>query len=170
MVVGGSIRVQLCTQGGREVLLYRVGAGDTCILTTACLLGGTHYAAEGIAETEVRAFVIPAAGFSRVLDSDAHFRQLVFAHLGQRLAQVMRRIEQIAFGPIDVRLAGILLELTRDGPRLALTHQALAAELGTAREVVSRHLKRFEGKGWVRLGRGIIEVTERGPLQRFGSM
>lgn len=167
LVVRGSVRVQLLTENGREIVLYHVGDGDSCVLTTSCLLGATRYPAGGIAETDVTAIALPAADFNRALARSEAFRRFVFGNLGRRLADVIARMEQVAFAPVDGRLATALLNLTRDDPRLSLTHQELAVELGSAREVVSRHLKRFEDHGWVRLGRASIEVLNRAALQNL---
>jgi CRP/FNR family transcriptional regulator len=108
----------------------------------------------------VEALAIPAAGFQSALESSPWFRRFVFDGFSARLASVIRKIEQIAFTAIDVRLADTLLELDRKGVD-RITHQAIAVELGTAREVVSRHLKRFESEGWVRLGRGQVSIADR---------
>ncbi len=167
LVVTGSVRVQLLAASGREVVLYHVRAGDSCVLTTSCLLGTSTYPAEGITETDVTAVAMPTADFNRALDKSAAFRQLVFANLGQRLADVIVRMEQVAFAPMDTRLAESLLNLSKDQTTLNLTHQTLAVEVGSAREVVSRHLKRFEDQGWVRLGRNSIEVLDRTALRNL---
>ncbi|MBI5463299.1 MAG: Crp/Fnr family transcriptional regulator [Gammaproteobacteria bacterium] len=164
LVVEGRVRVQLLTASGREVVLYHVGAGESCVLTTACLLGTARYPAEGITETAVTAYALSIADFNRGLDDSASFRRFVFGNLGQRLADVIARMEEIAFAPIDARLAGALLRLVDAQGQVAITHQTLAVELGSAREVVSRHLKRFADNGWVQLGRASIEVTDRAAL------
>ncbi|MBU1192579.1 MAG: Crp/Fnr family transcriptional regulator [Gammaproteobacteria bacterium] len=166
LLVGrGRVRVQLLTAGGREVVLYHVGEGDSCVLTTSCLLGASTYPAEGITETEVMAFTLSARDFNQGLDTSPGFRHFVFANLGRRLSEVIVRMEQVAFAPIDARLASCLLTLAGQQGHLELTHQTLAVELGSAREVISRHLKRFEDHGWVRLGRGNIEVLDSAALQ-----
>lgn len=167
LVVQGSVRVQLLTENGREVVLYHVRDGDSCVLTTSCLLGATRYPAGGITETEVTAITLPAADFNRALAQSETFRRFVFGNLGRRLAEIIARMEQVAFAPVDGRLAMALLNLAHDDTRLTLTHQELAVELGSAREVVSRHLKRFEDHGWVRLGRASIEVLDRAALQNL---
>lgn len=167
LVAEGTVRVQLLTEGGREVVLYYVRPGESCILTTSCLMGGDGYPAEGITQTEVTAFVVSSAEFHRALDRSHRFRAFVFTNFGQRLADVISRLEQVAFSPIDNRLAAALLTGYRPGRPLETTHKALAAELGTAREVVSRHLKRFEARGWVELGRGTITVKDSAALQRL---
>ncbi len=164
LVLDGSVRVQLLTASGREIVLYHVNRGDSCVLTTSCLLGGDQYPAVGITREPVTALALPAEEFHVALDESAAFRQFVFARLGKRLAEVMGRIEEVAFGPIDARLARSLLDLSGEQALLTVTHQQLAAELGSAREVISRHLKRFEERGLVRLGRGTIALLDRARL------
>ena len=164
LVVGGCVKVLLTTESGREVLLYRVRAGESCILTTSCLIAGQHYPAQGVSEDELTAFALGRERFQRQIDCSNAFREFVFDSFSRRLAEVIARMEQVAFGPIDARLAQALL--ARSSPVTA-THEALAGELGTAREVVSRHLKRFEAEGWVRLGRGSIEVLRPELLARL---
>ncbi|MBI5040389.1 MAG: Crp/Fnr family transcriptional regulator [Gammaproteobacteria bacterium] len=164
LVADGRVRVQLLTASGREVVLYHVGAGESCVLTTACMLGAGRYPAEGITETAVTAYALSTLDFNQGLDNSPSFRRFVFGNLGQRLAEVIARMEEISFAPIDARLAGALLKLADAGGQLDITHQTLAVELGSAREVVSRHLKRFADNGWVQLGRGSIELVDRAAL------
>lgn len=164
LVVDGCVKVLLTTESGREVVLYRVRSGESCILTTSCLIAGQHYPAQGITEDEVTAFALGRERFQRQIDHSSAFRAFVFDNFSRRLAEVIARMEQVAFGAVDARLARVLL--ARGSPVTA-THEALAAELGTAREVVSRHLKRFEAEGWVRLGRGSIEVLQPAVLARL---
>ncbi|MBN2702259.1 MAG: Crp/Fnr family transcriptional regulator [Methylothermaceae bacterium] len=165
LMVEGVIRVQLIAASGREVLLYQVRPGESCVLTTACLIGQRPYPAEGTTETEVTAFVISSGYFQQALHRSDFFRGFVFENLAQRLATVIGRMEEVVFTGVEQRLAKILVAAS--GDRLVTTHQALATELGTAREVVSRHLKRFERYGWIRLGRGGIEIQDRRALQRL---
>ena len=160
ILLDGEVRVQLTSESGREVTLYRIGPGGSCILTTSCLLSDEHYPAEAIAESDIEALAIPVANFQAALESSQWFRRFVFDGFSSRLTSVIRKIEQIAFTAIDVRLAGVLLELDKKGVD-KITHQDIAVELGTAREVVSRHLKRFESEGWVRLGRGKVSLVDR---------
>ena len=160
VLLDGEVRVQLTAANGREVTLYRIGPGGSCILTTSCLLSDDQYPAEAIAESDVEALAIPASSFQSALESSQWFRRFVFDGFSSRLASVIQKIEQIAFTAIDVRLAAVLLELDRKGVE-KITHQDIAVELGTAREVVSRHLKRFESEGWVRLGRGQVSIVDR---------
>jgi len=164
LVEEGSVRVQAVAEDGREILLYRVEAGETCVLTTACLLAGLTYSAEGIAETGVKARLLPAASFDRLMDDWPAFRRFVFDSYGARLTGLMALVSEIAFRRIDVRLAAHLVKLAPQGGPVMRTHQELAVDIGTAREVVSRQLKDFERRGLVVLGRGSIEVRAPGAL------
>ena len=164
ILLDGEVRVQLTSASGREVTLYRIGQGGSCILTTSCLLSNEHYPAEAIAESDVEALAIPVKSFQSALESSQWFRRFVFDGFSSRLTSVIQKIEQIAFTAIDVRLAGVLLDLDRKGIE-KITHQDIAVELGTAREVVSRHLKRFESEGWVRLGRGQVSIIDRPQIE-----
>ncbi len=168
LATSGSIRVQLTAANGREVTLYRVQTGHSCILTTSCLLSGEHYPAAGIAESAVTALAIDRLHFQSAIEQSPAFCRFVFTSFAQRLSDVIRRMEEVMFAPIDTRLAELLLEAQSRGSLEAITHHALAVELGSAREVVSRHLKRFETQGWLHLGRGQIEITPAG-LQHFRS-
>lgn len=164
LVVDGSIRVQKISESGREIVLYRVERGQTCVLTTSCLFAGTGYAAEGITETPVTAVMMPLAAFNTAVAGSAGFRRFVFASFSERIAELMLLIEAIAFGRVDERLAERLLAFDGGKGPVELTHQQLAAELGTAREVVSRLLKEFERRGWLALTRGRIALADRGAL------
>ncbi|MGD9543349.1 MAG: Crp/Fnr family transcriptional regulator [Methylocystis sp.] len=165
LIVSGSVRVQRVTESGREIVLYRVGPNETCILTTASLLSDDAYAAEGVAETDVVAYVVAADRFNALMNASEGFRALVFEGYSRRLATLMSRIEEIVCTRINVRLAERLLALRDAGDRIAATQQALAADLGTAREVVGRTLKAFERAGWVKLSRGGAEIVNLAALR-----
>ncbi len=165
ILLDGQVRVQLASAGGREVALYRIAPGGPCPLTTSCLFSHEHYPAEALTESAIRALTIPKPYFEQLLQRSASFRGYVFEGFARRLTDVIGRIEAIALTSIDSRLATALVSLHDDG-RQAITHQALAVELGTAREVVSRNLKRMEGHGWLSLGRGRIAVLDADALRR----
>jgi len=167
LVIEGSIRVQKVAENGREIVLYRVEGGQSCVLTTNCLIGGENYAAEGIAESAVTALVLPATAFRGLLASSEVFRSFVFSAYASRMSDLLLLIEEVAFGRIDARLAAWLAE--RGSGELKATHQEIAVELGTAREVVSRQLKEFERRGWVALGRGRLAVQNIGALSTLAS-
>lgn len=166
LVLEGTVKVMIMTPSGREVLLYRVPPGNACILTTSCLLGANDYPAFGITETPVTALAIPAEDFHRAIGQSPFFRQFVFAGFSARLSGVIGRMEELVEGDIDRQLAQTLLDSAENG-QVRLTHQSLAIAIGSAREVVSRHLKRLEEKGWVSLGRGAIALIDEGALRRL---
>jgi len=142
-------------------VLYRVEDGQTCMLTTSCLIGSEPYPAEGIAETTVKLAMLPAPAFERAISNSPEFRRFVLASIGRRIGDLMMLVEDVAFGRMDVRLAKLILRRSAETKGvLNLTHQDLATELGTAREVVSRLLKDFERKDWVSLSRGQIKVCD----------
>lgn len=169
LVLEGSIRVQKTAESGREIVLYRVERGQSCVLTTNCLMAGEDYSAEGVAETPVKALVLPRAVFRNLVDRSPAFRDFVFSAYATRLSDLMALIEEVAFRRIDSRLAGWLKARSgRDG--IQATHQEIAAELGTAREVVSRQLKDFERRGWVLLRRGSIDLKDVAALDRLATL
>lgn len=169
LLVSGTVRVQQVSETGREIVLYRVSAGESCALTTACLMGYEDYQAEGIAETAVEAVAIPRATFDDLIARSATFRRFVFTAFSTRVTNLFRVIEDVAFLRIDVRLAQRLLDLANDAGHVALTHQQLAAELGTAREVVSRQLNEFQRRGWIAGSRGAIDILKRDALGTLAS-
>jgi len=164
LVVDGSVRVQMVADTGREILLYRVRAGESCVLTTACLLGQELYAATGMVEAATTAVAVPQPAFVALMGRSDAFRRFVFHGFGQRLADLLATMQDAVFHRVDGRLARLILERGRDGPVVA-THQDLATELGTAREVVSRYLKTFERDGLVERSRGAIRLVDRRGLQ-----
>jgi len=160
LVLAGSVRVQKLSESGKEIVLYRVEAGQSCVLTTACLLSSEFYHAEAITETAVDAVTIPLSAFQQALAVPA-FREFVFATYGERVTSLVMLIDAIAFGRMDARLAQLLLAMADTDDVVQATHQILARELGTAREVVSRLLKEFERHGWLVLQRGCIHLRQR---------
>lgn len=164
LVASGFIRVQRVTESGREIVLYRVSPNETCILSIACLISHESYAAEAFAETDVVAHVLPASGFKTLMDQSATFRELVFSGYSRRIAGLMSKIEELVCVRIDHRLAKRLLDLAGEADLAQTTQHALAADLGTAREVIGRALKSFERAGWVTLSRGAVEIVDRSAL------
>ena len=160
----GTTRVQKTSASGREVVLYRVGPGETCVLTTSCLLGRTPFPAEGVAESAVREAVVPPALFHELMEASEPFRRFVIANYGDLLGELILLLDEMMFLRLDIRLAQLLLEAADGAPVLERTHQQLALELGSAREAVSRVLKEFERKAWIRLGRNRIELLDAAAL------
>ena len=167
LVLAGVVRVSQVSAGGREIVLYRVHAGESCTLTTACLVGEEAYEADGVAETAVRAVAIPRRLFDAMIASSTEFRRFVFAAFGQRVTSLLRVIEDVAFARIEVRLAERLLQLGDAAGRVVATQQDLANELGSAREVVSRQLTEWQRRGLIRVQRGAVEIADRAALVRL---
>lgn len=164
-LIDGVIRVSQTSDSGREIVLYRVEAGQSCVLTTACMLAEEAYNAEGVAETDVVAAALPRSTFDMLASEEPAFRRFVFAAYSRRLIDLMRVVDEVAFGRIDVRLATRLLVLAGDGDEVAVTHQQLATELGTAREVISRVLQDFQKRSLVSQTRGRIGLIDRVRLE-----
>ncbi len=167
LVIEGRIRVQQLAASGREIVLYRVKAGESCVLTTSCLMASNDYPAQGITETDVRAVMIPASSFNKALTQSEGFRAFVLEGYSKRLTDLLTVIEDLAFRRLDCRLAERLITLANDSGQIQATHQELAVELGSAREVVSRQLKEFEKKGWIQLGRGSIRLLDRDQINQL---
>ncbi|HEX7271378.1 MAG TPA: Crp/Fnr family transcriptional regulator [Casimicrobiaceae bacterium] len=161
LVLSGSVKVMQRYPNGRELPLYRVRPGESCLLSGSCLLGHTDYTATGVAETDVELLVLPPADFQALIANDEAFRRHVFSLFGERLATLLSLVEAIAYQKLDQRLAALLLA---KGNPVKATHQALADELGSVREIVSRLLRVFEDRGWVDLARERIRITDRGAL------
>lgn len=167
MRLAGRSRVYKMSDSGREILLYRVAAGETCVLTTTCLLGRSHYPASTIIEESIRDVIVPAPIFQQLMVESEVFRRFVMSNYGDLISNLIVLVDEVAFHGLDARLAKQLLEATGKGVSVDRTHQQLADELGTAREVISRQLKNFENRGLVRLGRGKIEITDKSALEKL---
>ncbi|PPC87600.1 MAG: Crp/Fnr family transcriptional regulator [Hyphomicrobium sp.] len=167
LLLDGTVRVQQVSETGREIVLYRVSAGESCALTTACLMGYEEYQAEGIAETDVQAVAIPRKTFDNLIAQSAEFRRFVFTAFSMRVTNLFKIIDEVAFSRVDIRLAQKLLELADNEDRVSLTHQQLASELGTAREVISRQLHEFQRRNWISTTRGEITLLSRQDLQKL---
>ena len=167
LVISGTVRVHRSTETGREIVLYRIQAGESCVLTTACLLAGETYGAAAIAETEVKAVTIPNGVFDEMIAASSAFRHFICAAYSKRILDLMSIIEDVAFARVDVRLAQRLIDLADSDAKIRRTHNELATELGTAREVVSRQIQEFQRRGWVTASRGSVGLTDLAALQDF---
>ena len=163
MLLSGEVRVARGSQGGRSLELYRVTPGELCVASTAGLFGDSPLAAHGVSTQPTELVVLTPAGFE-AWAADPGFRRFVFGVFGDRLADLMGLAEAVAFQRLDQRLAGALLG---HGSPLLTTHQSLADELGTVREIVTRLLKRFERAGWLELGRERIELRDPAALRQL---
>lgn len=165
LLLGGTVRVQQKSETGREVLLYRVNAGESCVLTTACMLAFEDYSADGIAETDVRAVAIPRTTFDDLVAKSPVFRGFVFTAYSRRITDLFKLVDDIVFQRMDIRLASRLVELADEANVVHATHAVLATELGTAREVISRTLAGFSRRGWIEQSRGEVRLTDRNGLE-----
>ena len=155
----GAIKVMLSAPTGREIVLYRVKPGEVCLQTFSCLVLQKPYAAEGVAEEDVEALLIPPAEFDLLLAESSVFRTAVFASIAGRFADFENVVQMLAFTGLEARVAAALLRLAGRHDHIAMTHEALAEEIGSAREAVSRQLGLFARQGLVILSRGRIELT-----------
>ena len=161
LVLDGEVRVSRSSSDGRSLELYRVTPGELCLVSSACLFNAAPLSAHGVATRPTTLMLIPPATFTQWLDDPA-FRALVLSLFAARMADLTALVDAVAFHRLDERLAGALLG---HGPELALTHQALADELGTVREMVTRVLRRFEREGWVALSRERIRILNSAALR-----
>ena len=165
-VLAGAVRVAKLSSSGRELPLYRVLAGESCIISSSCLLGHADYNARGVAEGATTLALLPRLLFDEML-GEAVFRDFVFALFSERMADLMQLVEEVAFRKLDQRLAALLLG---KGRLVHATHQQLADELGSVREMVSRLLKGFAEQGLVKLGREQVEVLDAAGLRKVASV
>ena len=167
LVGKGSIKVFKAFANGRELLLYHVVAGKTCVVSAACLFAGVPYTACGVAEGDVELRLIPPAMFDRLM-GQAFFRRFVMAQFTRRLSDLMAVVDAVFTHRLDQRLAlRLLAHQATQGDSFAMTHQRLADELGSIREVVSRLLKQLEDHGWIAIERGSIRVLSVPALKEF---
>jgi CRP/FNR family transcriptional regulator len=161
----GTLRASKFSPEGGQILLYRLDRGEICVLTVAALLGDASYPATATAETALLLYRVPRSMFLEMVVASPAFRVFVFKFLSRRLARLTALVDELAFRRVDQRLASRLIV---GPPRLASTHQMLADDLGTSREVVSRILETFQRSGMIRLGRKQIEIVDPTALDRFG--
>lgn len=173
IVVTGRMRVFKLGETGHEITLYHVGPGEACPLNVSCILSNRPVPAMACVEDDVEAITVPAATFRRWIAEYEPLRTFVFQMFSTRLGEVMSLVEEVTFRRMDQRLARRLEELfPREGKTegiVEITHAEIAADLGTAREVVSRLLKEFERLGAVRLSRGRITLRDAALLREFTS-
>lgn len=165
IALSGRVGVYLTGANGRELLLYAVTPGETCVQTTLGLLGEQHYTGEAIAETDVSAVMVPPALFQELMAQSDTFRRFVFRAFAERLQTVMQVLEKIAFVAIEARLAQCLLD-RMENLQVHATHSELATMIGTSREVVSRRLLHLAGLGIISQDRGVIDIANRDALSQ----
>lgn len=165
ILLDGSVRVYKIGETGREITLYRFERGESCILTANCILSRANFPAIATTERDIEAIIIPADTFRDWVNRHSPWRDYLFHLLSQRLAMVMTVVDEVAFRRMDARIADyLLLRSAKEGVALRVTHQEIAAELGTSREVVSRIMQDFIETGVVETGRGTITIKQRDRL------
>jgi CRP/FNR family transcriptional regulator len=172
LVGRGSVRVFKTGETGREITLYHVQAGESCLMNTLCVFLGTPARATALVETPLEALAFPRPVFLEWLRTNDAVRSFIFETMAQRMIGVMTLVEEIAFGKMDLRLAHLLCRrFANNGLPLrtiSTTHEEIAGELGTAREVVSRLLREFERLHVLETGRGRILLRDEDALRRLG--
>ncbi len=166
VVLSGKVGVYLTGAGGREILLYDITPGKTCVQSTIGLMGHELYSADAICEVDTRLAFLPRPLFSALLSSSPAFREYVFSAFAERMHSMMHLLEQVAFVRVETRLAGALLKLAEGGVVHA-THAELATQIGSVREVVSRRLDALAKRGFVQLDRGSVTLSNPAALLAF---
>ena len=166
VVLQGRVRVMRSLDNGRELHLYDVEPGESCVMSTGCLLGTTPYAAHGQCITDVELAILPRPLFERLLAEHAPFRAEVFSLFTDRLSRLMELVEAVGFQRLDQRLAAALLG---KGQRVEASHEQLAQQLAVSRESVSRQLKHFEERGGGQRGRGSVSILDPRALRQLST-
>lgn len=165
LLLSGSIKVYKNSESGREITLYRISTGESCILTASCIISQTEFPAFAIVEEEAEAILIPSSCAKDWLNRYETWRNYIFSLVTKRFSSVLETIEEVAFKRVDSRIAEFLLKFSN--PKIKITHQEIASELGTSREVVSRILKDFESENILELKRGIILLKKKDFLKKL---
>jgi len=165
VVLAGTVRVYKIGESGREITLYRIEEGDSCVLTASCILSQARFPALAVVESEVQVVLIPAATLRLWMREYEAWQVYVFKLMSQRMSDLIATVEEVAFRRVDLRIAEYLLKLSADKKHIAITHQEIAYEVGTAREVVSRILKDFERAEIISQSRGLITIHNPKALQ-----
>jgi len=169
LVLQGTLRVYKTSEAGKELTLYRIERGESCVLTATCILNGGSFPAVAEAERATDLLLVPARLFARFVEEDKQWRRFVFALYSRRLEMVLTLVEEVAFHHVDARLASYLFARSAEtGGVVNRTHAQIAAELGTSREVVTRILRDFEVEGLLETRRGRIQVLRSAELQEKG--
>jgi len=170
LLISGVVRVYKIGETGREITLYRFGLGESCILTANAILNQQNFPAIATVEKDAEAVMIPSEIFRDWVSRHDLWREFVFDLLSQRLYNVMMIVDEIAFRRMDARVASLLLNRSDSQNPVRMTHQEIASELGSSREVISRLLEDFSEKGYIRPGRGEVEVLDPDGLKSLAGL
>lgn len=176
-LIRGKIRVYKILPDGKEITLYRIQDGEMCLFTISQILDHEPFDAIATVEQDSEVLVMPDKVFLNLLDSNSNFRNYIFKRLIDSLSEVMLLVEELTFKNMNKRVAKFILDVLPNNTKqsfdnciLRTTHEKIASELGTAREVVSRLLKEFESQGIIKLSRGRIEILDIDMLKNISIM
>jgi CRP/FNR family transcriptional regulator len=170
LMLSGNVRVYKIGENGREITLYRFGLGESCILTANAILNQQTFPAVALVESEAEAIMVPSETFRDWIRRHDEWRAFLFDLLAQRLASTMAIVDEVVFHRMDARVAALLLRRADQGTLIQITHQEVAAELGTSREVISRILEGFDAAGLIESARGQIEILDADELAARSEM
>ena len=167
LVKGGRLRVFILSEDGREITLYRLLPGEICLFSASCMMPQIAFAVTVTAEAPSEVLVLPPDVYKAVMAESAPLANFTNELIAARFSDVMWLIEQILWKSFDRRLAAFLLAEAKleHSATLHLTHEAIATHMDTAREVVTRMLRYFQGEGWVKLARGTLQLTDEPSLR-----
>lgn len=158
VVLKGTAKVQLSTRTGREMILFRLEAGQSCALTTSCILSNSPYYAEGIAETDLEILTLPSDNFLESLNTEPELFRILIRNYAQRIGELTNVVDRLFSRDLNAELKRLLLEKADNEGRVKLSHQMIADELASSREVISRKLKALEKSGQLALSRGQVRL------------
>lgn len=166
VVLEGRVEVMLTGASGREILLYAIEPGQSCIQTTLGLMGADPYSGEAVTVTPCRIVILPRPLFQELMNGSKPFRSFVFRAFAARMSELTQLLEQVAFARIESRLARALCDMARAG-EVHATHADLAARIGSAREVVSRQLEKWAARDLIKVDRGRITISDAESLRQL---
>ena len=164
IILAGQARVFKVSESGKEITLYRIAEGESCVLTASCIMSNIAFPAIAMTEQDTEALIIPAASVTRWFEEFPVWRHFIFQMVSLRLSNILTVIEEVAFQRMDNRLANHLVNSAGNDSVLRTTHQQIADELGTAREVITRLLKDLEADGKISMRRGMIHLLDKNAL------
>lgn len=167
LVASGSIRVYKLSESGREITLYRIEQGQSCVLTASCIIGGQTFPAEAEIEQNVQVLLVPANSVKQWMRDIPIWRDFMFRLVAERLADIIAVVEEVAFRRMDARIVDYLKHHANDEGKVIATHQHIASDLGTSREVVTRILKDMEYSGALKPARGEIHIHDMSLVEKY---
>ena len=168
-IISGEVRTFMMSDEGREITLFKIGEGETCVLSAACVMDAISFEVQMIAEDKCEILIITAAVLSKLSESNIYVKCFMYETATERFSDVMWAMQQLLFLRIDQRIASFLIDesVKNKSDEIQMTHEQIAVHINSAREVVARMLKRFESEKIVELGRGKITITDKESLKRL---